>query len=71
MLVLSRKENERIQIGEEIFVTIAQIKGNRVSVGIDAPSHIRIRRGELPTGSTKRIETDQPVGRRRSLRSTR
>lgn len=52
MLVLSRKERQQIQIGDDIFVTITRIKGNRVSVGVDAPPTVAIRRSELaPSGS--------------------
>lgn len=47
MLVLSRKLDERIRIGDEIVITVKQIAGNRVSIGIEAPDHVRILRGEL------------------------
>ena len=46
MLVLSRKENETIVIGE-ITITVIRIKGNRVAVGIDAPREVEVVRGEL------------------------
>lgn len=48
MLVLSRKAQEVIQIGDEITVTILRIKGRTVRVGIDAPEDMRVRRSELP-----------------------
>lgn len=47
MLVLSRKPGEKIHIGNGIVVTIVQIKGNRVSLGVQAPPSISILRGEL------------------------
>lgn len=47
MLVLSRKLDESIRIGDEIVITVKQIAGNRVSIGIEAPDHVRILRGEL------------------------
>ena len=47
MLVLSRKVGERIQIGENIILVISRVAGNRVTVGIEAPSDVRIVRGEL------------------------
>ena len=45
MLVLARKVGERIQVGDDVVVTV--IKGNRIHLGIDAPQEISIRRGEL------------------------
>ena len=47
MLVLSRKVGERLVIGENITVVINRIAGNRVTLGIEAPSDVRIVRGEL------------------------
>ena len=47
MLVLSRKPGERIQIGDDVVITLTKIAGNRVTVGIDAPREVAIRRGEL------------------------
>jgi carbon storage regulator CsrA len=48
MLVLTRKNQEVIRIGDNITVTILKVKGQAVSVGIDAPREVRIVRGELP-----------------------
>jgi carbon storage regulator len=47
MLVLSRKVGEQIRIGSEIVVTVVSVKGNRVTLGIEAPKHIRVDREEL------------------------
>jgi len=47
MLVLSRKVGERLVIGDNITVVINRIAGNRVTLGIEAPSDVRIVRGEL------------------------
>lgn len=47
MLVLSRKTNEQIQIGTQIIVTILQVKGRSVRVGIEAPRDVRIVRTEI------------------------
>ena len=47
MLVLSRKPGQKILIGDDIVVTINRVSGNQVSVGVEAPDHIRILRGEL------------------------
>ena len=48
MLVLTRKLQEQIQIGDNITITILRVKGNSVRVGIDAPREIRVVRSELP-----------------------
>lgn len=47
MLVLSRKLNDKITIGDNIEVTVVRLEGNRVSIGISAPRDVRILRGEL------------------------
>lgn len=47
MLVLSRKANETIRIGEDITVEVRRVAGNRVTLAIDAPRSVRILRGEL------------------------
>jgi carbon storage regulator len=47
MLVLSRKKNETIRIGEAIELTVLEVEGNSVKLGIEAPEEIRVLRGEL------------------------
>jgi carbon storage regulator len=47
MLVLGRKENETIHIGENITVTVLSVRGGVVKLGINAPNNVRILRGEL------------------------
>ena len=48
MLVLSRKQNQEIIIGDDIKITILKTKGNTVRIGIEAPRDVSVRRGELP-----------------------
>ncbi|MDP7018942.1 MAG: carbon storage regulator [Pirellulaceae bacterium] len=48
MLVLTRKSQEQIRIGDDIVVTVLRVKGNSVRVGVEAPRQIRVVRGELP-----------------------
>jgi carbon storage regulator len=48
MLVLSRKQQQQIKIGDQITVTIVKVKGNTVRVGIEAPRDVRVIRAELP-----------------------
>ena len=47
MLVLSRRSTERIQIGDNVAVTVLEIRGNIVRIGIDAPTEVRVLRSEL------------------------
>jgi len=47
MLVLSRKSGESINIGSQITVTVVEVKGHRVKLGLDAPRQVQIARGEL------------------------
>jgi len=57
MLVLSRKIDESVQIGDEITVTVLKVKGNTVRIGIDAPKSVRVVRGELESHRKSRTET--------------
>jgi len=47
MLILTRKENEKILIDDDIEITVVEIKGNKVKIGIDAPDEIEILREEV------------------------
>lgn len=49
MLVLSRKEGEKLVIGDNITLIISKISGNRVTLGIEAPADVKIFRAELAT----------------------
>ena len=47
MLVLSRKKGERIQIGDTISVTVLDVRGGKVRLGIDGPASVPIHREEV------------------------
>ena len=47
MLVLSRKESERIRLGNNIIVTVVRVSGDRVRIGIEAPPDVIVLRDEL------------------------
>jgi carbon storage regulator CsrA len=47
MLVLSRKEGESVVIDGEIVVTILEIRGSQIRLGIEAPREVPVLRGEL------------------------
>ncbi len=51
MLILTRKLNESIFIGDDISLTVVGIDGDRVSIGIDAPKNLKILRSELAEGT--------------------
>ena len=47
MLVLARKPGERIVINEEITVTVLEVRGSQIRLGIEAPTEIPVRREEV------------------------
>jgi carbon storage regulator len=47
MLILSRKVNEKIMIGDDISVSIIEIRGDQVRVGVDAPKTVKVFRQEV------------------------
>lgn len=55
MLVLSRKQKERLKVGDSIVVTVVHVSGDRVRLGIDAPSDILVLREELDKTDTSGI----------------
>ena len=47
MLVLSRQRDETIMIGDEIEITVVDIRGEKVRLGINAPAHVPVHRKEV------------------------
>lgn len=47
MLVLTRKVGERIQIGDQITLSVIRVQNGKVRIGIEAPDDVRVRRDEL------------------------
>ena len=47
MLVLSRKKNESIVINDNIVITVVDVKGDKVRLGLDAPREVSIHRSEI------------------------
>ena len=67
MLVLSRHRDEAIMIGDEVEITIVDIRGDKVRVGISAPSHIPVHRREIYEAIRRENEqasglADNPIG---------
>ena len=58
MLVLSRKEGEQLRIGYNIIVTILEIRGDKVSIGIEAPRTVSVHRQEVYEAIRKENETE-------------
>jgi carbon storage regulator len=70
MLVLSRKLHQEIVINENVRVSVQEIKGGRVRLGIVAPPDVSVRRQELPsqsqvTSRSNRSEEDREDERKR------
>ncbi len=47
MLVLSRQRDETIMIGDDVEITVVDIRGDKVRLGINAPRHIQVHRKEV------------------------
>ena len=62
MLALSRKPGEQVVIGNDITLTVVEVKGNRVRLAFDAPDQVRIRRAELACRQGAPLDAD-PHGR--------
>lgn len=69
MLILSRKLDETVYVGEDIVIKIVKIKGNVVGLGIEAPANVKVMRSELlmrertaPEASPKAERKVGPLG---------
>lgn len=58
MLVLSRKERERIRLGDSIVVTVVRVSGDRVRLGIEAPGDMLVLREELDTEGANAVTVE-------------
>ena len=47
MLVLTRKPGERLVIGDNIVITVVEVKGDNIRLGIEAPREVKVYRGEI------------------------
>ena len=57
MLVLSRRESERVRLGDSIVLTIVRVSGDKVRLGIEAPADVLVLRDELQPHSEPIAET--------------
>ena len=47
MLILSRKVNEKVMIGDDITISIIEVRGDQVRIGVDAPKSVKVFRQEV------------------------
>lgn len=66
MLILSRKTNEEIVIGKDVVVTVVEIRGDKVRLGIEAPREVSVHRKEVhdlihgsPAGGGQREDANE------------
>ena len=57
MLVLSRKKSEQIVIGDNIVLTIVDVRADKVRIGIEAPPHVPVHRQEVYLALQREAET--------------
>jgi carbon storage regulator len=60
MLVLSRKPGEKLVINHNITITVLEVAGNRVKLGVAAPDNVRVLRGELAWWQDVQADEDRP-----------
>ena len=58
MLVLSRQKDESIMIGDEVEITIVDVRGDKVRLGINAPRSVAVHRKEIYLAIQKEKEQD-------------
>jgi carbon storage regulator len=58
MLVLARKQGQRIMIGNDVILTICEIRGDRVRIGINAPKTVSVHREEIMERIAEEKEQD-------------
>lgn len=61
MLVLSRKKDESIIINDHIRVTIVEIRGDKVRLGIDAPKDVSVHRREVYEAIQSQLRSEAPA----------
>jgi len=47
MLILTRRVNEKLMVGDDVTVTVLSISGNQVRIGVTAPRHVPVHREEI------------------------
>lgn len=57
MLVLTRKPGEQLHIGDDIKISVLEVRGQRVRIGIEAPNYVRVVRAELREWDDSPLDT--------------
>ena len=60
MLVLARKKDEGVMIGDDIRIVIVEVRGDKVRIGVDAPRHIPVHRQEIWLEIQRQREDSEP-----------
>lgn len=60
MLVLSRKKDEKIIIGDSITLMVVEIRGDKVRLGIEAPKEVAVHREEVHEAIKRERENERP-----------
>jgi carbon storage regulator len=60
MLVLTRHANQSIMIGQDVVVTVLEVRGDQVRLGIQAPRHVEVHREEVFTALQKQAAETPP-----------
>ena len=63
MLVLSRQRDETIMIGDDIQVTVVDVRGDKVRIGISAPAHVPVHRKEVYEAIQRENQANSPAGK--------
>jgi len=63
MLVLSRKVDETIVIGDCIKIMVVELRGDKVRLGIEAPRDITVHRGEVDTAIREGVDVREVIAR--------
>lgn len=61
MLVLSRKKDEAIHIGDNIRIVVVEVQGNKVRLGIEAPKDVSVHRHEVLEAILRKSDSDPDV----------
>ena len=60
MLVLSRKKDQVIRIGDDISVMVIEVRKDKVRLGIDAPAHVGVHRQEVWVAIQEELKASEP-----------